>query len=72
MYWGSGKIVLGMIQLGSFPMGSYPRVMDRVSEFKVRSNWAGQLNVAFDSVVFFSNAEFGEFNGILPIKVFKI
>ena len=72
MYWGSGKVALGTIQLGGFPVSSYPGVMDRVSGFEARSGWVGQLNVAFDPIVFFSNAEFGEFNGISPIKIFKI
>ena len=72
MYWGVGKVALGTIQLGSFPVSSYPGVVDRVSGFKARFNWARRLNVTFDPVVFFSNAEFGEFSGISPIKVFKV
>ena len=58
MYWGPGKIALGTIQLGGFPVGSYPGVVDRVGGFKARSDWTGRLDITFDPVVFFSNAEF--------------
>ena len=72
MYRGSGKGALGTIQLGGFPVSSYPGVVDRVGGFEARSDWAGWLNVAFDPVVFFGNTKFCEFCGIPPIKVFKI
>ena len=63
---------LEAVELCDLPMGSYPRVVDRVSGFEVGSIWLVETTTSFDGIIFFGYSLFGKDSGVSPKEVLEM